>query len=105
MAGDGVSEREHDGSDDDMTIIDLKMERAVRKFSQAHARAVDKLTKKQVAEVIEQILKSGDIARYLDSGGYQQTVVYIPFQREQQLKARIQVLETCLKEHGVELPE
>lgn len=67
----------------------LKVEELIKE----RAIAVDNLTRTQLADAICQAIQCGDFHRHLVRGEDRQQVVYVPFQREHELKARIAELE------------
>lgn len=58
-----------------------------------HKLGIEHLTQQQFVECIRQTIACGDFVRLVqvDSGG--QSVVYIPFAKEEKLKSRIRELE------------
>lgn len=52
---------------------------------QKHNLAVDELTEKQLADTLRQALQCGDFIRLVRVDNGAQQVVYIPFEREQEL--------------------
>lgn len=58
--------------------------------------AVDELTQKQIASALRQAIACGDFIRQVRVDNRAQTVVYIPFDREQKLEQRIAELESVL---------
>jgi hypothetical protein len=57
----------------------------------------NKLTREQFREAIAQAIKCGDFMRYVQVGHGAQAVVYLPYQREQELESRIKELDTKLR--------
>lgn len=90
---------------------DAAIERIVRE----HALAVNILTEKQCVELLKQLFASGDIIRNTMPVGPRhsetQSVIYIPFAREQELTGKLQdVRKICEERHvtewdGVSLPK
>lgn len=79
-----------------------KMEEFVRKNHLARMEAEEKLTEKQVAEVILQALASGDLMKHVVVGTpHRQAVTYIPYREHERLQSRIRHLEQLLAEHGI----
>lgn len=64
---------------------------------------IDNLTKDQLADALRQAIACGDFQRcvmLLEMPG--QNVIYIPFAREQQLRAEIQRLTDLLEKHHID---
>jgi hypothetical protein len=59
-------------------------------------KAQDKLTKEQFVEALMQAIKSGDFMKYVRVGDHAQAVVYLPYQREQELETKNAELEAYL---------
>jgi hypothetical protein len=80
-----------------MTSMDL----VVGALMEQNRLAAEGLTQTQLGEAIKQAIACGEFTKYIvvDSGA--QTVVYIPFSREQQLEGRIKRLEKMLANAGV----
>lgn len=67
--------------------------------------ACDQLTEAQLAEVITQMLASGDIIKNVVVGSDAQSVTYIPYAECEVLRSRIHRLENLLKLHDIEEPK
>lgn len=86
-----------------MTLIH-STEQAVDKLVKDYALACEKLTQQQLAELICQIIKSGDIFRLVvndPSLGYmevKQSMVYQPFRDVERLRNEIKTLKDALLE-------
>lgn len=74
---------------------------AIEKMVHEHNLTVDKLTELQLAEALRQAILCGDFIRLVQTDTsfpvHRQSITYIPFRREQELKARIQELESALE--------
>lgn len=78
----------------------MNIEKALAELIQAHCLAVEELTEKQFVEAIRQACACGDFQRLVRAGDGAQSVVYIPFAREQELRARIDELEIYAKNNS-----
>lgn len=65
--------------------------------------ATDRLTGQQLAQAIRQALASGDLQRCVTVDPAGQQVIYVPYQREQQLLSEIQCLTGLLERHGIKV--
>jgi hypothetical protein len=64
-----------------------------------HGAKVEHLTREQLAEALKQAVACGDFIRLIDPAGGQQ-VTYIPYRREQELKAEIAKLKASFQQSG-----
>lgn len=81
--------------------VDVKFEAALCDLIQKHALALNDLTERQLAGLIGQIIRSGDIVKYVvkEPGCEQkQCMVYEPFREVERLKQKVQRIESALKE-------
>lgn len=84
-------------------------EEAVKKMISDYSMRVELLTEKQLAELILQLIASGDIIRNImpphHSYDFGQSVDYVPFRRVEGLEGRIKELEQQLELLKNELPQ
>jgi hypothetical protein len=80
------------------------IDKLILDFSRRHNLAVEELTERQLAAAFRAIIQSGDLVRYVSVGPDQQTVVYLPGRREEELKTRIRMLEDFLRTHNIPIP-
>ena len=73
----------------------------VEKLVREHQIAHDKFTEQQMADLILQMLASGDIIRHVRASDGAQAVVYIPYAETERHLSRIKFLESILKERGI----
>lgn len=75
------------------------MDEAIEKAVKAHSIAINDLTEQQTVEVFKQAIACGDIRRLVRVDNAAQTVIYIPFQRDQELEFKLAraklVLQQC----------
>ena len=57
---------------------------------------IENWLKEQIADVFEQLIKSGDIVRYVDQAKDKHSVVYIPYRRAQELELEVKELKALL---------
>lgn len=87
--------------------MSIEFDTVLQDFIRRHNLAVEELTEQQLAEAMRQIIRSGDLMRYVTlraNGGIAQVVVYEPFAREEQLKNRIRNLEDFLRQQNIPIP-
>jgi hypothetical protein len=72
--------------------MDEFIQKHIEECVKRHNLAVEELTEKQVVSAFRQAIECGDFIRYVQADGGQ-SVVYIPFEREQQLQAQVKGLE------------
>lgn len=77
--------------------FDEKLYQAVEELARKYNLAVEGLTERQLASAILQACACGDFQRLVQTPGGAQSVVYIPFAREQELLSRIRELEAALE--------
>jgi hypothetical protein len=70
--------------------------KAVEEAAEEAFKAQSTLTKEQFVEALMQAIKCGDFVRYVRAGDHAQQVVYLPFQREQELEGNVEQLEQWL---------
>lgn len=63
------------------------------------AIAVDNLTRTQLADAICQAIQCGDFQRHLVRGEDRQQIVYVPFQREHELKSALNLACDVIEKH------
>ena len=90
----------------DLGFDDAKaaLAKAIEECVKRHNLAVEELTEKQVVSAFRQAIECGDFVRYVQTDGGQ-SVVYIPFEREQQLQAQVKELEETVRRLNIELKE
>lgn len=65
----------------------------IRRLAKKHALAVEQLSESQLVEIIKQQIASGDIMKHIHYGwndqgsGHKQSMIYIPYQGVEKLKA------------------
>lgn len=65
--------------------------------------ACEKLTERQLAEVVTQAILCGDIIRNVRVGSpHAQSVVYVPYAESERLRSEIHRLKEFIKERGLE---
>jgi hypothetical protein len=65
----------------------MNTDQILESFLKAHSIAVETLTEKQLASALRQAIECGDFTRNVRVTDNAQAVIYIPFAREQALKA------------------
>ena len=78
---------------------------AIRNMIRNHQVAIEELTEQQAAEAFKQACSCGDFQRLVRRGDSAQSVIYIPFAREEELQSRIQRLEKALTENNIPDPD
>ncbi len=63
-----------------------------------HNIAIENLTKDQLAEALRQAIACGDFTRLVVAGSNAQSVMYLPYAREQELESKIAALEHAIED-------
>ena len=79
----------------------MNIEQRISELIREHALAHEQFTEKQLADLIRQVLASGDIIRHVVRSSGAQAVVYIPYEGREKLLSRIQHLEDLLEAQGI----
>ena len=74
------------------------LDAAVRALVDKYRLAMAAMTEAQLADAVKQAIACGDFRRLVRAGDNAQSVVYIPFAREQELLERIRGLERALRD-------
>lgn len=74
------------------------VQKAIDDLIQKYHLASNELTERQIAHTILQMLACGEFTRYLVINSDKQTVVYLPYKREQELLSEIEELKLKLSE-------
>ena len=82
-----------------MNPIDI--DKHFQEFVKKYNLAVEQLHEQQLAKLIQQMIASGDIIRYVRAGDNAQQIVYIPFARVESLETENQSLRDALKARGL----
>jgi hypothetical protein len=80
-------------------------QKAIEKMVREHHLSIAQLTEQQVAQVVGQMLASGDITLFVQSDHQGQAVIYMPYAREQELKFEIDRLKGLLEKNGIPVDE
>lgn len=72
-------------------------EDALANVVRQYAIAVEGLTEAQVVKVFKDAISCGDIRRLVRVDNQAQTLVYIPFEREQELELKIEEMKKVLR--------
>lgn len=78
---------------------------ACEELARKHNLACEEFTQKQLADVLRQVLLSGDIQKLVSISNGGQTIIYIPFNKVESLKSKIERLNELLSENGIETKE
>jgi len=81
--------------------FEKKLEDLIRRYN----LAVAELTENQFVSALRQAIACGDFTRLIRQEDSAQSVVYVPFAREQELRSRIARLERRLSACGVSIDE
>jgi hypothetical protein len=77
--------------------LSAKFDEVLAVLLKKHSLAVEQLTEKQMATALRQAIDCGDFTRQVRVTDNAQTVTYIPFSREKELKSHIKELESVIK--------
>lgn len=78
-----------------------KLEQEVAVAVDNYGIAIEELTKEQVCKAFMQAIECGDFKRFVTQDE-RQCVIYIPFQREQEMQREIDHLKELMKQHGID---
>lgn len=79
-------------ADDRIGILDSAIKEVTDEAYKAACEAESNLTRDQFVEALMQAIKAGDFIRYCQQGHNAQAIVYIPYAKQQQLEANVELL-------------
>lgn len=82
---------------DEFRMNEERIAEALTETIRKYQIAISGLTEKQTAEVFKQAIACGDFTQLIRQGDGAQQVIYLPYNREQELTSRIVELEAQLK--------
>ena len=79
----------------------INLAKAIEECVKRHHLMVEELTEQQTVSAFQQAIECGDFIRLVRASSHDsetQTVIYLPYAREQQLQARVKELEERMSE-------
>lgn len=80
-----------------------RVREATLELVKKHGIATDALTENQIADALRQAIECGDFIRHVVANDGRQTVVYIPFAREQRLEAQLAAIRELVESFGLSI--